>query len=201
MSNVIGSNSLNSNPYLIANQTGIRSKEIQSSPDINQESAQKLNPENLNKHLTETKDFYTKDAKNFTEVKSDTVEKQNSTESQNTLNSAPETPDPSQIKRKYKNSTLIPIGVRDTSTGEVKIKYYEKPSLLERVKENIKNDVEKVTTSVVNDAKIFGGIGWGISMMRLGILGPVVGVPAAILGGTTGAIFGLLSAPFNGRGI
>ncbi len=201
MSNIIGSNSINNNPYLIANQTGIKNREIQSSSDIKQEAVQKLNPENLNKHLAEAKDFYIKDAKDFTKIKSDPVEKQNSTEAQNTLNSEPEPPDPSQIKRKYKHSKLIPVRQRNLYTGEVKIVYYEQPSLLERARENITNGIENVATSVRDCAKIGGAIGWLGPLAALGPLGVIVSVPAAIIGGTAGAAFGLLTAPANGHGI
>jgi len=115
--------------------------------------------------------------------------------------STQETPDFLQIPRKYKHSTLVPINVRDYYTGEVTTTYYEKPSLFETFKENITDDVKKVTTSVVDGAKMGGIAAWGICLMGLGPLGPIVGVPAAVIGGTAGAVFGLLTAPFNGHGL
>ena len=115
--------------------------------------------------------------------------------------STQETPDFLQIPRKYKHSTLIPVNVRDYHTGEVTTTYYEKPSLFETFKENIIDDVKKVTTSVVYGAKMGGGVTYGICIMGLGPLGPIVGVPAAVIGGAAGAVFGLLTAPFNGHGL
>lgn len=119
-----------------------------------------------------------------------------------TLNSTYETPDFLQIPRKYKHSTIIPVQVRDYNTGEVFIQYYEKPGKVELFKENMSNGIKNVTSSVADSAKLGCALGYTASLSVFGdVIGPVIGAPAAILGGATGAIFGLLSAPFNGHGI
>ncbi len=61
---------INNNQYLIANQTGIKTRETQTSFDIKENEPKKLDPEVLNKHLTATKDFYTKDTNDFTSMES-----------------------------------------------------------------------------------------------------------------------------------
>jgi len=61
------------NQYLIANQNLVASKksleEGQKLSGVQQSSAKKLDPENLNEHLTETHKFYKGDKKEFTDVK------------------------------------------------------------------------------------------------------------------------------------
>ncbi len=141
MGSAITNNSVKNNPYLIANQTGIKTRETQPSLDIKQESPQKLNPENLNKHLSETKDFYTKDAKNFTDVKPEVEQKKNPDTLQNTPAAIEEDDDDytftrpapafsANVNMKYDTGTVdgtAPREIKDLAHGEMegKTAYYK----------------------------------------------------------------------------
>jgi len=108
-------------------------------------------------------------------------------EDQVTLGSTHETPDFLQLSGKYKHSALSSARERETSTGEVKTVHYKRPGNSELVKRNTTNGIKKLITSVIDGAKVGGAIGWVGSLAALGPLGAVVGVPAAIIGGTVGA--------------